>query len=105
MEECEPFLKHDFCIHKLAESLQLSPTNTSRVINQVCGKTFRDFINGYRVKKACMHLKGDKMKLLTIEAIAFESGFHSRTACYNAFKKVMGVSPGEYIHKEEVILQ
>lgn len=98
MVEKEPFLNHGFTIYKLAEALQLSPTYASRSINQVLGKSFRDFVNTYRVRKACEYLKGDKMKTVTIEAIAMESGFRSRTAFYNAFKRVTDVSPGEYVH-------
>jgi|GEM_PF-5372484 len=100
MENEEPFLNQGFTLNNLAQNLELSPTYTSRVINKIYRKNFRDFVNTYRIKKACKHLRHDKMKNFTIEAIASESGFHSRTSFYNAFKKVMKISPGEYMTKQ-----
>ena len=101
MESDKPFLDKNFTVYKLSQYLDLSPTYTSRVINKVYGKNFKDFVNCYRIEKACKNLLNDNMKKYTIEAIAQESGFNSRTAFYNAFKRVMNMSPGEYISRHE----
>ena len=101
MESDKPFLDKNFTVYKLSQYLDLSPTYTSRVINKVYGKNFKDFVNCYRIEKACKNLLNDDMKKYTIEAIAQESGFNSRTAFYNAFKRVMNMSPGEYISRHE----
>lgn len=97
MESTKPFLRKNFTLNKLTQDLELSPTYTSRVINEVYGKNFKDYVNGFRIENACENLLNEKMKNYTIEAIAQESGFHSRTAFYNAFKRIMHMSPGEYI--------
>lgn len=101
MESDKPFLDKSFTVYKLSQYLDLSPTYTSRVINKVYGKNFKDFVNGYRIEKACINLLNDDMKKYTIEAIAQESGFNSRTAFYNAFKRAMNMSPGEYISRHK----
>ena len=99
MESARPFLRKNFSLNKLTQDLDLSPTYTSRVINEVYGKNFKDYVNGFRIENACKNLLNEKMKNYTIEAIAQESGFHSRTAFYNAFKRIMRMSPGEYISR------
>ena len=99
MESAKPFLRKNFTLNKLTQDLELSPTYTSRVINEVYGKNFKDYVNGFRIENACKNLLNEKMRNYTIEAIAQESGFHSRTAFYNAFKRIMHMSPGEYISR------
>ena len=99
MESEKPYLEKNFTINKLSQKLKLSPTYTSRVINKVCGKNFKDFVNGYRIEHACKSLLSDNIESYTIEGIANESGFHSRTAFYNAFKRIKQMAPGEYVVK------
>jgi AraC-like DNA-binding protein len=38
----------------------------------------------------------EKHQHLSILGIAFEAGFNSKTTFNNAFKKIMGISPGEF---------
>ena len=103
MESEKPYLSNNFTLNKLSQELDLSPTYTSRVINKVIGKNFKDFVNRYRIDQACEYLSDEKMKNFTIEAVAQESGFHSRTAFYNAFKKIKHMSPGEFMFKNSVL--
>ena len=95
----QKYLDKDLTLTKLTEELKLSSSYTSRIINESYGKNFKEFINEYRVKDACEKLLSDSMKNYTIEGIAGECGFHSRTAFYNAFKKCLNMSPGEYVVK------
>jgi len=62
---------------------------------------FRDFINSYRIRHALTLLDDFEKKNLTIESVAYESGFNNRTSFYNAFKKQTDKLPSAYL-KEKV---
>ena len=55
-----------------------------------------DFINGYRIELAQELLKSSSHKNFTVLAIAQESGFKSRSAFYEAFRKQTGTTPANY---------
>lgn len=95
METEKPYLTPEFQIIHLAQKLNIPVHHCSFVINNVMGKNFRDWINTYRIEDFMKKrmLKGDKM---TIEAIAYESGFKSLATFYSAFKKETGLIPKAY---------
>ena len=49
-----------------------------------------------RVEKAKLLLKDAAYRDYTIDAISFESGFHSKSAFYRAFKKVTKTTPADF---------
>jgi AraC-like DNA-binding protein len=99
MEQEKLYLLQDFQIVDLAGKLGIPVHHCSYIINNLIGKNFRDWINGYRVEYFLVQypIKSDK---LTIEAIASESGFKNPATFYNAFKKEKGVMPTGYFNKE-----
>jgi YesN/AraC family two-component response regulator len=98
MEQEKLYLLQDFQIVDLAGKLGIPVHHCSYIINNLIGKNFRDWINGYRVEYFLVQypIKSDK---LTIEAIASESGFKNPATFYNAFKKEKGVMPTGYFNK------
>jgi AraC-like DNA-binding protein len=62
---------------------------------------FSNFINRYRVNHSKQFFQADFLSRYTISSIGFESGFNSRSTFYNAFKKFTGMSPSDYIHRQE----
>lgn len=99
MERDSPYLLHDFQIIDLAGKLNVPVHHCSFVINNLIGKNFRDWINGYRIDHFLKQypVKGDK---ITIEAVAYESGFKNLATFYNAFKKETGLMPTAYFAQE-----
>jgi AraC-like DNA-binding protein len=95
MESKKPYLQSNFQIVDLATELNIPVHHCSSVINSSFDKNFRDWINSYRIGFfiAQYPLKADKM---TIEAVAYESGFKSLATFYNAFKKEKGLMPKAY---------
>lgn len=95
METEQPYLQANFQIVDLATALNMPVHHCSSVINGSFDKNFRDWINGYRIESfiAEYPLKSNKM---TIEAVAYESGFKSLATFYNAFKKEKGLMPKAY---------
>lgn len=101
MDNKSPYLQSDFQIVDLANELNIPVHHCSFVINSSFDKNFRDWINGYRITFFIRQypLKSDRM---TIEAIAYESGFKSLTTFYNAFKKETGLMPKAFFSQQLV---
>ncbi len=60
------------------------------------GTSFYDWLAAYRVEEAKRLLADPKAKLFTIEQIAEEVGYNSKSAFNKAFKKFTGKTPSEY---------
>ncbi len=93
MQNDEIFLNRQLCIEDVAEMLQTNRKYLSQLINEKFGMNFNSYINKFRVHKARKLLIDPKYSNYTIEAIANESGFHSKATFNTAFKKIAGVTP------------
>ncbi|MBN2681993.1 MAG: tetratricopeptide repeat protein [Bacteroidales bacterium] len=93
MEEEKFYLNKNFSIEEMARVLETNRQYVSQIINEKFGKNFNNFINEYRIKEARRLLANDTKNIYTIEGIAQEVGFNSRTSFISAFKKYTGVTP------------
>lgn len=97
MQEKELYRRQDLNLHMLAGELGISGHRLSSLLNNRYQQNFVDFINKYRVGSTLEQLKQpDAMQHITIEAMAYNAGFASRSAFYTAFRKITGASPLEY---------
>ncbi|MEL6675631.1 MAG: helix-turn-helix domain-containing protein [Bacteroidota bacterium] len=94
MEVEQRFTEPSLKLAQLAEALSVSPHLLSQYLNQTLGQRFSEYVNTYRVQAAAELLR-DASKL-TIEGIGQEVGFRSKSAFYEAFKKVHGMTPAQY---------
>jgi len=92
-------LKIDFTLTEMAKELKVLPNQLSMIINSKLNCSFPDYVNSLRVRTAIELLDKANKQNLTIEAIAYESGFNNRTSFYKAFKKQTGKLPSEYLKK------
>lgn len=92
----KPYLNPEYRLNHLAEQVESSVHHVSQVINEKKGVSFSEFINQYRVKEAQELLSSEKADHLSILGISIEAGFNSKTAFYNTFKKITGLTPSEY---------
>lgn len=90
----ELYKNSELKITDVAKEIGIVPNYLSQYLNEHLDKSFSTFINEYRVKAAERMLISDHS--LSIEGIGIESGFKSNSTFYTAFKKVKGVTPGEY---------
>lgn len=67
-----------------------------RLIKKHTAMTFVDYLNTYRVNKACKMILDGKM----ISNAAYSSGFNSLSAFNRAFKKAKSCSPTEWISRQ-----
>ncbi len=69
----------------------------SFVINETYGKSFKTYLNEYRIAEACRRLVDqDNYGNFTIRAIHQELGFKTAASFVAAFRKVIGMTPSEY---------
>ena len=83
-------------LRSLAEKLNVHPNELSRIINTSLKKSFNDFINEYRVAEVVWKMQDPTYDHITLQGIAYESGFNSKTTFHRSFKEMTGKSPAEY---------
>jgi AraC-like DNA-binding protein len=103
MNQHKPYLNPEISLQMLANQLDIPPHYLSQVINEQLGQNFFDFINSYRIEEVKARLLNPQYTHLTILAIAFDSGFNSKSAFNLAFKNHTGLTPSQYRaqHKKE----
>lgn len=96
MNDQKLFLDEKLSLKSLAESLVISDKKLSDMLNQHMQISFYDYVNGFRVEDVIHKMKDSHYNKYTLLAIAFESGFNSKTSFNRIFKKVTNFSPSEY---------
>lgn len=91
-----PFLNCDYKINKLSEDIGIPVHHISYFINHTYGLSYSNFINRARIDYLVSIYQYKKYRQLTLEGIAKEAGFNSRSTFIRAFKKYMGVPPSDY---------
>lgn len=77
----------------VAEEIGISPAYLSRLFKQEIGTSFPNYINNVRLEQAKQLLISTQ---LPVKDIAYQTGFNSLQNFFRAFKKNIGISPGEY---------
>jgi AraC-like DNA-binding protein len=80
----------------VAEKLSSNSSLISRAINTESGENFNDFINSYRVEAIKDAIRNGAWERKTLEGLAMEAGFNSKSTFLRAFKKATGMTPSAY---------
>ena len=96
IDENQLFTNPDLTIELLAKEIDIPLNRISHVINKGLKKNFFDLINEKRVEKSKV-LLAERSGTITIEYVAYESGFNSRASFYRAFKKYLNSTPKDYL--------
>ena len=99
MEEERPYLNGKLSLKDVASYLDISVNHLSQVINEQLGKSFFDFVNEYRVTEVKRLMSEAKHEQFTLLAVAYDSGFNSKSSFNSIFKKMTGQTPSEYVSK------
>lgn len=92
------FRRQGLKVQDVAEQCDIPPRALSYLLTNVYKRGFNDFINEWRIEYVADRLIKDDWKDLTLEGLAFEAGFSSRTTFFMAFKKYKQVNPTQYLH-------
>ncbi|WP_440068026.1 helix-turn-helix domain-containing protein [Tenacibaculum discolor] len=99
IEEEKIYLNHDLTQANFAKKLSLSSHHLSEVFSFEFDKNFYQLINSYRIKEAKKILEIPANKDYKIIAVAYDSGFKSKTTFNRVFKEQTGYTPTEYRKK------
>ena len=95
----KPFLKKDLNINQVSVALGIPSRELSFIINNHFGQRFTDFLNKYRIEFITKKLNKEYLSNYTMEGIASEAGFASKSTFNLAFKKYHQLTPSEYLAK------
>ena len=91
------YLQPNLAISQVAVETQIPNRDLSYIINNYYQKRFNDYLNEMRLTHFLSQIDANTLDHLTIEAIAFDSGFSSKTSFYRAFNRFYGCTPSEYL--------
>lgn len=100
MEVEQLYLDGKLSLNQMADKLNISSNHLSQVINENLNKNFFDFVNGYRIETIKMKMLDPESKNLTLLALAYDSGFNSKSSFNNIFKKVTGQTPSQFMQSQ-----
>ena len=83
-------------LEKIALRMKANRTYLSHAVNRCTGKNFAGYMNELRIREAVRIMSADETGELTIDAVAFDSGFSDRKNFHKVFKKITGISPSEF---------
>ncbi|HEX3384939.1 MAG TPA: ABC transporter permease, partial [Mucilaginibacter sp.] len=86
----------ELTLSSLAEKLDLSSHELSRIINTTLKKGFNDFINEYRVQEVIDKMQDPAYDRITLLGMAYDAGFNSKPTFFRAFKELTGRNPSAY---------
>ncbi len=92
----KPYLDSNLTLRRLAELIAVHPNHLSQLLNEQAHKNFSEYVNTYRLEAFKIKIVNPANRHLTILALAYESGFNSKTVFNTFFKKAMGKTPREY---------
>jgi AraC family transcriptional activator of mtrCDE len=82
-----------FPIDTLADLCHLSGTHFRRMFNSIMGTSPLDYLNNFRIYKACILLRSTETTILSISE---QVGFRSVSSFNRYFSKIMGMSPRDW---------
>ena len=101
MEDYKLYLNPDLSLKDLASYLELPANYVSQLLNLGFQKNFSEYVNSYRVNEFKERILLEENKGLTIMAVAYDSGFNSKTVFNTFFKKIEGTTPNSYLRSNQ----
>lgn len=86
-------LNRNLDLAEVAEEVNLSRNYFCKLFRQVMDKSFVDYLHMLRMERACVLIGASELSLADISEMV---GFNSYNYFHDIFKKLYGISPGEY---------
>ncbi|WP_426480777.1 helix-turn-helix domain-containing protein [Chryseobacterium sp. R2ACT005] len=97
-EKTNSFLNKNITLDSLAKEFDTNRDYLSKLVNELKGKNFSQYLNELRINYIVEELKSnEKIRKHTIAAIADDIGYNNAESFTNAFKKITGTLPSYYI--------
>jgi len=101
ISEHKAYLDPELSLRKLAGQITMHPNHLSWILNNSIGKNFNEFINHYRIEAFKSLAGARENNNLTIEGLAYESGFNSKTVFNTYFKRETGLTPKQFLNQQD----
>jgi hypothetical protein len=95
------FVNPDCSLMSLSLETKIPYHHLSYYFNTHLAIKFTDWRNKLRIENTCKEMQNGKTNALTIESIAFNSGFTAQSTFIRAFKVVTGITPRDYMKQIE----
>lgn len=89
----EHFMEPNLSLTLLSDQFQISPKYLSQLFKESIGQNFSDFLIGLRIDYAKRLLRDSDV---TVQDISDMMGYANPTSFIRVFKKIVGLSPGQY---------
>ncbi len=97
LKDDQMYLNPDLGRSDLSKKMDLTEIQVSSILNDGLNTTFYGLVNQMRVEEAKRLLKDGLSDQLTLEGVAKEAGFRSKTTFYKFFRKHTGFTPTEFL--------
>lgn len=92
-----PYIQKEFSLSQMSFDLKIPERVLSNYFNKELQITFSEWRKRLRIDHVCKLIDSGESKNLTLEAIANNAGFASRSKFIDAFKERKGITPSAYI--------
>lgn len=96
-ESTKAYLQPSLSVSEVAVASGIPARELSYLINAHHKKRFNDYLNEMRIRHFLEQVAGTTLDTFTVEAIALEAGFSSKSAFYRSFNRFYGCTPLEYL--------
>jgi AraC-like DNA-binding protein len=100
-DDKKPYLNKNISLSQVSVELGLPIREVSYIVNNYYNNRFTDFINSYRIKYIINKINTSYLDQYTIESLALEAGFISKSGFYKSFKKLYNTTPLEYLESKK----
>jgi len=101
MKEEKWFQNPSLTLRELSEKVNISSNKLSWLLNERIGQNFNEYINSFRLENFKENALNPANSHLTLLAIAYESGFNSKTVFNAFFKKIEGMTPKAWLRSNQ----
>lgn len=95
----KPYTNPNLKIADLAKMAGISSHKLSYILSEHLNMGFYDLVNQYRIEEFKRLVKSGADQTLTLTAMSERAGFSSRSSFFRCFKKLEGITPGEYLKR------
>ena len=95
----KPYLNSNLTLSQVSVALNIPIRELSYILNNYFNQRFTDFVNAYRLKFITDKFNESYLDNFTIESVALEAGFATKSGFYKSFKKFYKTTPTDYFLK------
>ncbi len=94
----KPYLSPEFNLTIMSSDTDIPVHHLSYFFNEYMGINFNTWKNDLKIDFVIHLIQEGSGEILTLDALAKQAGFGSRTSFFNSFKQKMGVTPSDYLN-------